>query len=581
MTTPGGPQPPQTPQPIQGTPASNQTAGSVAGTDDTTPPPGTDPDAWSRAKAGDVRGNRKYNNDQKRRILYNFIVTYENSKSPRGAFIRTKDNKAYLFDGRRNRLYRISPDDELFGAYLWQTYGLNHSESDTRHLIASFRSGALYQGNLREVRRFTYWDNETKILYISRYDGTCYVISGSADVEVRPNGYGPALFLDDDDGRGVDEPVFFTAEDDNTGSQDDSTLAYVGNHHLLFRYLIDDLQYVPTTHGGMSPETQKTCLGIWIFAMAFPDLMPVKPFLLLEGGAGSGKTFTIQRIAMALHGKSAPIQIPKKEDPDFAIKILRSPIAILDDINTHVEWLQDSLATYATGGRFTRRKLYTDDAEVDIRPQSFLAITTNNPATFRQEQLVDRCLIIRLERRSDNAGFTSAHQLLEQINRWRSEIFGEWLYWLNEIVAELRKPIKELTTTKYRLADFAHLAYIIGGVLSRESGPPGAWSRENVDEMLEAMHNERQALQTDGDQLVDLLDKWLDNTVNQGREVKINDLWKDLTALAKVGGTGFFKTPKSLASRIRELGDALKTHFKIERKPGPNGLTTYVFRRDE
>jgi hypothetical protein len=530
--------------------------------------PSTDPHAWTKQHVWTIRYNKAYNADVKRRIIYNFIANYENGKSSRGSFIRTLDNRAYLFDARFNKLYRIEPNDEVFGAYMWNAYGLNPSESDTKHIITSLKCGALASGKLRDIRRFTFWDEDTKTLYISRYDGSCYEITGDANIQIVPNGSGSALFIDDDEGKGVDAPVF-----------NDDPLSNIGNHHLLFRHLINDLQYVPTTSGGMSPETQKMCMGIWIFTLAFPDLLPSKPFLLLEGLMGSGKTFAAQRIAMALHGKSSPIQIAKKEDPDFPIKILRSPIAILDDVNTTIDWLQDLLASYATGGKFSRRKLYTDDTEVPIRPHSYFAITTNNPMTFRQPQLADRCLIVRLERRAAKEGFVSAHQLIEQVKFWRSEIFGEWLYWLNEIVAELRKP-QELLITKYRLADFARLAYLIGRVFSSHpEGPPGDWSREHVDKMLEAMQTEREALQTEGDSLVDLLDKWLDLTANQGREIKVNDLFRDLANLAKTQATGFYKSPKALAARLREMNEALSAHFNVQQKPGPGGVMLYTFRR--
>jgi hypothetical protein len=307
--------------------------------------------------------------------------------------------------------------------------------------------------------------------------------------------------------------------------------------------------------------------------------MPTKPLLLVEGDRGSGKTAALQRIALALHGRHMPIQVPKQEDKDFGVKILRSPIAILDDINEPVDWLRDSLCSYATGGGWTRRALFTNDAEHVIKPQSFLTITTNNPTTFRQTQVADRCLILRLERREDKAGFLGTYGLFEQIRFHRDEIFGEWLTWLNEIVAELRKnPRPTLTTT--RMADFAHLAHIIGRVLARPGGPSGDWSPRAIEEMLSAMQNERHALVIEGDPLVDLLDKWLDNTSNQGREIRVSDLHRDLSNLAKAAGsTTFFRSPKALSSRLREASSALGQHFEIERRPGQGGTMLYTFRR--
>jgi len=520
-----------------------------------------DPHEWARQQVWKIRYHPKYNLDQKRRILHNFITNHENRKTARGAFLRTADHRAYLFDGRFCKLYRIDAEDPEFCGYMQQAYGLNSSEQITRHLITSLRNGAVAMGSLRTVRRFSYWDRYTQTLYISRYDGTCYEIDGH-EVTVRPNGYGPAIFIDDDQGQSIDEPT-------------------VGNHRQLFKHLIDDLQYVPATTGGMSPEVQKTCLGVWLFAIAFPDLMPTKPLLLVEGEKGSGKTFALQRIAMAIHGKISPLSIPKKEDQDFGIKILRSPIAILDDVNEPVDWLRDTLCTYATGGGWTRRKLFSDDAEVQIKPDSFLGITSNNATTFRQGQVADRCLIIRLERREQQGGYVPGDQLFERIRYWRPEIFGEWLYWLNEIVAELRRPQKQMTTP-YRMADFARLSHVIGRTLNQPAGPPGHWSPEHIEEMLEGMQNERDALIIEGDTLIDIIDKWLEAASNQGRELRIADLYRELAMIARtLNVSAFYKSPKALANRLKDASGPLAHHFQISRRAGHGGMLVYTFRRAE
>lgn len=528
-------------------------------------PGGSDDPLWARQQVWAIRYAKQFNDDQKRRILHNFISNRENRKTTRGAFLRTKDGRAYLFDARKCKLYRIEPDDPEFRGYLWEAYGLNASEMMTKHVISSLQSGTIAQGLPREVRRFAYYDRVDKTLYISRYDGTCYKLVGNADPVIVPNGHGPAVFLDDDGGKPLD----------------DDDKIYCGNNGRLLRMLVGDLQYVPTTAGGMSPEIQRTCLAIWMFAIAFPDLMPTKPLLLVEGARGSGKTLALQRIALALHGKYMPLSVPQKEDNDFGIKILRSPIAIIDDVNDPVKWLRDTLCTYLTGGGWSRRKLYSDMDEVVIRPESFLAITTNNPATFRQDQVADRCLIIRLERREDQSGYVPADQLFDTIRLWREELVGEWLWWLNEIVAELRRD-QVSVPSKYRMADFAHLAHVIAKVLANPSdgrSPPGTWSPQAVEEMLEGMQAERDALVIEGDSLIDLIDKWLEISSNQGREVRIADLYKELGEIAKKLGIEYYRSPKALAGRLRNADGPIAHHFQVTRRPAQGGILMYTFRR--
>lgn len=532
--------------------------------------PSSDPDpSWLARRVWNIRYDKTFNQDQKARIIYNFIWAYESSKTRVGcAWLRVGPSATpylYEYNGQRGpRLLEVDGKNRAFTAYLFDTYGLSHGEPVTRNLIDMLQNGAVSKGLHRDVRRFSYWDKREQTLYVSTYDGYCYQITGAPldqnGVTAVPNGTGSAMFLDDDRGSTPSDPM-------------------LGNNRMLFKSLIDDLQYVPSSAGGMSPEIQRTCLGIWMFALAFPDLMPTKPILLVEGERGSGKTLALQRIALALHGKHMPIQVPKQEDKDFGVKILRSPITILDDVNEPVDWLRDCLCTYATGGGWTRRALFTNDAEHVIKPESYLTITTNNPTTFRQSQVADRCLIIRLERREERDGYLGADALFTQVIADRDEIFGEWLTWLNEIVAELRKHPRP-RPTKSRMADFAHLAHVIGRVLSRPGGPAGNWSEEAIDEMLDCMQHERNALVIEGDPLIDLIDKWLDTTSNQGREVRAVDLHRELQTLARVGGqTNFFRSPKALASRLREASAALREHFEITRRQGHANTTLYAFRR--
>jgi MoxR-like ATPase len=533
-----------------------------------------DPEAWVEQRIWTIRYDKTFNLDQKARIIYNFIWSYESSRTRAGCAWLSVDGRPYLwvYDPRRPRLLEIDNKNLEFTSYFFLRYGLTHSEPLTRHLIDMLRNGAAGSGHPRTERRFSYWDRWTKTLYISSYDGYCWEITGAPidpknpgdqrGVTSQPNGAGRTLFIDDDRGMTPADPLL--------GS----------DNRALFRHLIEDLQYAPTREqSGMSPEIQKTCLGIWIFAIAFPDLLPTKPILLIEGDPGSGKTMAMQRIALALHGENMPIQVPKQEDKDFGVKILRRPIAILDDINEPVTWLRDMLCTYATGGGWSKRKHYTNDAEHVIKPESFLAITTNNPSTFRQAQLADRCLILRLERREDKNGYLGAEALFEQIRADRDEIFGDWLTWLNEIVAELRKNRKP-RPTKSRMADFAHLAHVIGRVLSRPGGPKGNWSPEAIDTMLTCMQSERNALVIEGDPLTEIIDRWLEVASNQGREVRVSDLHRELANIARASGsTTFFKSPKALATRLKEADAALKEHFEISRRVAHGGVTMYTFRR--
>lgn len=98
--------------------------------------------------------------------------------------------------------------------------------------------------------------------------------------------------------------------------------------------------------------------------------------------------------------------------------------------------------------------------------------------------------------------------------------------------------------------------------------------------MLECMQHERNALVIEGDPLNDIIDRWLEVASNQGREVRVSDLHRELSNIARsFGSTTFFKSPKALAARLREADAALSEHFEIMKRTGQGGITMYTFRR--
>lgn len=461
--------------------------------------------------------------DARIRALFNFIWHQEIEKD-RGAFI-VADGRPYLLDGKSRHLYNVGMRNEPFIDHLFDKYGLLKTENLTTHVVAALESAVRTAGRQREARRFVYFDRRSLTLYVSKYNGTAYRLTGESKCEPVPNGSG-VLFMDDDDGKVCDPDPFIAHFDGG-----------------LIKTLFNEVSFVSTTQGGLSPKHQKLAMTIWLFMLAFPDLMRSKPMLLVEGEAGSGKTTLIKMVQAILRGKSDPQVVNKRDEVDFPIKLLRSPICLLDNLDTFVDWLQDGLCAYTTEGQWTRRKLYTDDATITLRPQSFLAITSRNPMTFKRDDVADRCIILRMQRRDAN---TPEETLFHEINTYRAELYGEWLYWVNRIVKVIRAnggPTIKNRKNTHRMADFANMAHIIGMGL----GQPA----DDIDEMLIAIQSEREALVAEGDPLPDLLDRWLETTNNAGRRVTANDLHADLSELAKKHNKNFYKSVNTLSNKLR------------------------------
>ena len=151
---------------------------------------------------------------------------------------------------------------------------------------------------------------------------------------------------------------------------------------------------------------------VWIFALALPDMMPTKPILLLEGAMGSGKTAAVQLLQYALMGESRPMILQRNKEDDFGVLLLRSPIALFDNTDSYIDWVPDAICAYTTAGVWNKRRLYTDDESMVIKPHAFIAIASKNPASFRREDVADSCVILRLVRRSE---FSSIKALVQKV----------------------------------------------------------------------------------------------------------------------------------------------------------------------
>lgn len=456
--------------------------------------------------------------DDLARVLWPMILS---NISSAGSRLLNAEGRPYLWDAVDRRVYEITPHSEVFKAFLYARWGLIATEGFVRHLVTLVGGHAISRGETAAAQRFTHWHAEQQALYISRYDGTSWRLDGSSDIRQVPNGEG-ALFFDDDGGKPVEVDA-----------------AQIRPNGVLLDTLVNDLVFPRTTAGGQDPQGQRKLLAIWLHVIALGGLLPTKPVVIADGAAGSGKTASLQRIQYAIHGVHKAQTLGKNDEGDFGVTLMRSPIALLDNVDRYVEWLQDALCAYVTGAGWVRRKKYSDTDEVTIQPKAFLAFATKNPVTFRRDDIADRSLVFRMERRE---GFTPLSDLLARVDAIRPLLYGEWLWNLNQIVARVRAGLPEVSSS-YRMADFARLALVVGDALG--------FDRAEVESALEAAQAERDAFLWEMDPLPDLLGKWLDDKANALREASAIDLFAELTALAEKLHVQFYKSPAHMARRLR------------------------------
>jgi hypothetical protein len=438
----------------------------------------------------------------------------------------------YLVVGLTRETYaipRAGKGGDRFWAYMDRRYGMSEQEGNdsiSRYVLGKMRNYATQHGARVEVRRFSAFRStpEKETVYISGYNGSMWRIDGENVMSIS-NGEDDIFFIDDDGGIGIEPQV-------------------EANGVFLDR-LVNQISYAETGMGGMSSEQMKLAFTVWIFALVFPDLMPTKPLLILEGAPGAGKSAILQLLQCALLGESKAIILSRNKEDDFGVLLLRSPICVFDNLDAYIDWVPDAVCGYTTSGKWTKRKLFTDAEELTIKPHAFIAVASKNPASFRREDVADRCVILRLERRERFTRFSALEQAVKDL---RPQLFGEYLYYVNKIVAEIRQgALKQQADENHRMADFASLARVVGKVLD--------WGESTVDNLLLAIQDEQGAFINEEDPLVELLHKWISYKPNGrssiGREISLFSLFSELESLAQGSGIPFYKSPRVLVQKLR------------------------------
>jgi hypothetical protein len=465
---------------------------------------------------------KKYPNATRKHLaLWSYILKEESIVGTN--FIKS-NGTVYVYLGMTREILTLSKRNTRLTTYLHRVYGVMATDAIGKQVMHHMLSHGESHAIKGELRRFSVFDRATKTAYLSTYDGQMWKIDGGTPSRV-PNGTDGVYFVDDDGGT--------TCEPD------------IGPHGILLDKLTS-INFAATGVGGMLPEQQRMALTVWLFMLAFPDLMPTKPLLIVEGEPGSGKSACVQLLQLALLGASKPMILSKNKEDDFGVLLLRSPIAVFDNTDSFIEWVPDAICAYTTLGYWVKRKLYSDDDEAVIRPHAFVAVASKNPASFRREDVADRSIILRLTRRDTFKNFSDLQQeILDQ----RPQLLGEFIWYLNEIVRHLRvyadETGQEETT---RMADFAGFARVIGERLS--------WDKNDIVGLMDALTSERDAFINEDDPLVDLLYKWLNyrggGFSSVGRERTLHELHAELESQAQINDIKtYYKSARTLAQKIR------------------------------
>jgi hypothetical protein len=108
------------------------------------------------------------------------------------------------------------------------------------------------------------------------------------------------------------------------------------------------------------------------------------------GPQGSAKSTSVRRVGRLLVGPRFDVVGLRRDKEDaFIVGVTNQILFGVDNIDSRVPWLEDSLATYATGQRFVLRRLYTTNDAVRFDSRAWLFLTGRDPK-FRRADVAER-----------------------------------------------------------------------------------------------------------------------------------------------------------------------------------------------
>jgi len=389
----------------------------------------------SKDQIKSLAGKDRATIEQKRR-LSSLILADLNDQ---GAFYRTPAlGELYYFFENEKELYPIGSME--FRALCNELYEINGMDPKWAYIEEDLIAHCQRRGQVTEIYHFARFQN--KKLYIHAGGHSIFRLDGES-IDTINNGDDGVLFVKNDKMEAI-EPSY-----DYKGSP--------------VRELLVDIINI-----NQSAE-QKGRLDLYhayIYSIFFESILPTKPIVLFMGVKGSGKTSAARALKCALFGKSGQVDtgLTDKEDAFWAA-VCNSYVLCIDNVDKLIGWLADALAVVATGGTFKRRKLYETNTLVEYTPRCFVILTSRNPESFLRDDLIDRLVLIEVDRRKD---FIPEGVLLENLSYRRGEIWGELLTNLNKIVKAVNQPEKRKPLV-FRLADWASFVLTVSPILGIEN----------------------------------------------------------------------------------------------------------------
>lgn len=387
----------------------------------------------------------------------------------RGKFYKD-NNFSYLFIYDTKRIIPIFANNEQLRMLLTRI-GINPAKDYYQFVVNELIAYAHLKGEYTEMYNFCHYNPKSNVLYIFNNDKTIYKIS-TENIEILENG---------------DEGIMFNYKSENEPFE---YVQYDKNKNY-FKDIILDYMNLEKEEGNesLTPDELKELLKLWFYSTFFHSIMPSKVILVASGEKGSGKTSTLRRLGIILFGAKYNVTPLPNKPEDFDTTLTNNHFVIFDNVDTKKQWLNDKLASAATGQTIQKRKLYTDNEEIKLPTKTFLAMTSRTKY-FSRDDVADRLICLPFERIKS---FITENELISVILENRNEIMSYIIDELQNIIRILAETENKKYSTKFRIADFAIFGLKINDILGQ---------KEKFAKTLDKVSEVQKALATEEDSLI-------------------------------------------------------------------------------
>jgi hypothetical protein len=214
-----------------------------------------------------------------------------------------------------------------------------------------------------------------------------------------------------------------------------------------------------------------------IWAMMMPSNLRCKPQLVTVGLIGSGKTRMLSGLAelFGITCRTMKVEDGGAGEGDFWTAINAGGLTIVDNVDKHIRWLADNLASASTGGTRDKRRLYTDSMVEQQRARAWIGVTSANPTFAADSGSADRFLVVRMDRRE--------HTVSEE--KLGAELAGARDAGISFIAEAWSKALADtapvLENLNKRHPEFAEKAVRLGRAIGREAEVKDALQKAERD----------------------------------------------------------------------------------------------------